>query len=230
MVKPLLVLTRSREGAQPVESEFIAGCRRDLPPDEALEMLKELRACGDDILAVGLHGKEFGYEPRLFERHLHFVRAEGWHTVAHAGEEGPADYVAQAIDILRVERIDHGVRAEESAALLDRLAADQIPLTVCPLSNVSLGVVARLEEHNIPRLLRAGIPVSLHSDDPPYFGGYLSDCFEQTATALGLSPEEVVELNKNAIRAAFLDRDAKQRLLAATDTILREERLTLTGA
>jgi adenosine deaminase len=209
---------------------IIAGCRRDLPPDEALEMLKELRACGDDILAVGLHGEEFGYEPRLFERHFRFARAEGWHTVAHAGEEGPADYVAQAIDILAVERIDHGVRAEEDPALLDRLAADEIPLTVCPLSNVSLGVVARLEEHNIARLLRAGIAVSLHSDDPPYFGGYLSHCFEQTATALGLSPVEVVELNKNAIRAAFLDRDAKQRLLAASDALLREERLMLRGA
>jgi adenine deaminase len=205
---------------------IIAGCRRDLPPDEAFEMLKELRACGDDILAVGLHGEEFRNEPRLFERHFQFARAQGWHTVAHAGEEGPADYVAQAIDILAVERIDHGVRAEEDAALLDRLAADQIPLTVCPLSNVCLGVFARLEEHNIARLLRRGVAVSLHSDDPPYFGGYLSHCFDLTATALGLSPVEVVELNKNAIRAAFLDRDTKQRLLAASDAILGEERLT----
>jgi adenosine deaminase len=209
---------------------IIAGCRRDLPPDDALEMLKELRACGDDILGVGLHGEEFGYEPRLFERHFRFARAEGWHTVAHAGEEGPADYVAQAIDILGVERIDHGVRAEEDPALLDRLAADRIPLTVCPLSNVSLGVVPRLEGHNIARLLRAGVAVSLHSDDPPYFGGYLSHCFEQTATALDLSPVEVVELNKNAIRAAFLDHDAKQRLLATSDALLGEERLALRGA
>jgi adenosine deaminase len=201
---------------------IIAGCRRDLPPDEALEMLNELRACGDDILAVGLHGAELQNQPRLFERHFQFARAQGWHTVAHAGEEGPADYVAQAIDILAVERIDHGVRAEENPALLDRLAAEQIPLTVCPLSNVKLGIFARLEEHNIARLLRRGIAVSLHSDDPPYFGGYLSHCFEQTATALDFSPAEVVELNKNAIRAAFLDCDTKQRLLAASDAILRE--------
>lgn len=201
---------------------IIAGCRRDLPLDEALEMLNELRTCGDDILAVGLHGAELQNEPRQFERHFQFARAQGWHTVAHAGEEGPADYVAQAIDILAVERIDHGVRAEEDPALLDRLAAEHIPLTVCPLSNVHLGVFARLEEHNIARLLRRGIAVSLHSDDPPYFGGYLSHCFEQTAIALGLSPVEVVELNKNAIRAAFLDHDTKQRLLAASDAILRE--------
>ena len=199
---------------------IIAGCRRDLPPDEALEMLNELKACGDDILAVGLHGPEREYEPRLFERHFQLARAQGWHTVAHAGEEGPADYVAQAIDILAVERIDHGVRAEENPALLERLAAEQIPLTVCPLSNVHLGVFPRLEEHNIARLLRAGVPVSLHSDDPPYFGGYLSHCFEQTAAALDLSPAEVVEMNKNAIRAAFLDRDTKQRLLTASEATL----------
>lgn len=199
---------------------IIAGCRRDLPPDEALQMLSELEACRDDILAVGLHGAEWQNEPRLFERHFQFARAQGWHTVAHAGEEGPADYVAQAIDILAVERIDHGVRAEENPALLERLVAEQIPLTVCPLSNVHLGVFARLEEHNIARLLRRGVAVSLHSDDPAYFGGYLSHCFEQTAAALDLSASEVVELNKNAIRAAFLDRAAKQTLLAASDAAL----------
>jgi adenosine deaminase len=199
---------------------IIAGCRRDLPPDEALEMLNELRACGDEILAVGLHGAELQNEPRRFERHFQFARAQGWHTVAHAGEEGPADYVTEAIDILAAERIDHGVRAEENPALLERLAAEQIPLTVCPLSNINLGVFAKLEEHNIARLLRGGVAVSLHSDDPAYFGGYLSHCFEQTAATLDLSPAEVIEMNKNAIRAAFLDRERKQRLLAASEAIL----------
>jgi adenosine deaminase len=199
---------------------IIAGCVRHCPPDEALEMLDELRACGDDILAIGLHGAERGNEPRLFERHFQFARAHGWHTVAHAGEEGPADYVAQAIDILAAERIDHGVRADEDPALLERLTAEQIPLTVCPLSNVYLGVFATLEEHNIARLLRRGVAVSLHSDDPAYFGGYLSHHFAQTAAALDLSAAEIVEMNKNAIRAAFLDRTTKQRLLAASDATL----------
>jgi adenosine deaminase len=150
---------------------IIAGCQRDRLPAEALGMLNELRACGDDILAVGLHGAEQGNAPVLFEQHFAFARAQGWHTVAHAGEEGPADYVTQAIDILGVERIDHGVRADEDPALIDRLAAEGIPLTVCPLSNVCLGVFATLGEHNIARLLRSGIAVSLHSDDPAYFGG-----------------------------------------------------------
>ncbi|HEX3536911.1 MAG TPA: adenosine deaminase [Stellaceae bacterium] len=199
---------------------IIAGCVRHRPPDEALEMLAELRACGDAILAVGLHGGELGNEPRLFERHFQFARAQGWHTVAHAGEEGPADYVAQSLDILGAERIDHGVRAGDDPVLLERLAAEGTPLTVCPVSNICLGVFAALEDHNIARLLRRGVAVSLHSDDPAYFGGYLSHCIEQTAAVLDLSAAELVEMNKNAIRAAFLDDAAKQRLLAASDAAL----------
>lgn len=199
---------------------IIAGCVRHRPPEEALEMLAELRACGDSILGIGLHGGERGNEPRLFERHFRFARAEGWHTVAHAGEEGPADYVAQAVDTLGAERIDHGVRADEDPALLDRLAAAGVPLTVCPLSNICLGVFAALADHNIGHLLRRGVAVSLHSDDPAYFGGYLSHCFEQTAVTLDLSAAELIAMNKNAIRAAFLDEPAKQKLLAASDAAL----------
>jgi len=199
---------------------IIAGIIRHRDPDEAFDMLQELRACGDDILAVGLHGAEQGSEPRVYERHFRFARAEGWHTVAHAGEEGPADFVAQAIDILGAERIDHGVRADEDPALLDRLAAEQIALTVCPLSNVCLGVFPSLERHNAARLLRHGIPISLNSDDPAYFGGYLSQNLADTAAALDLSAAELAAMNKNAIRAAFLDAAAKQRLLAATDAAM----------
>jgi adenosine deaminase len=196
---------------------IVAGLVRHHPADEALETLQALRACAADILAVGLHGGERGYEPRLFARHFALARAEGWHTVAHAGEEGPADYVAQAIDVLGAERIDHGVRAEEDPALLDRLAAERIALTVCPLSNVRLGVFKTLEAHNAARLLRRGVAVSLNSDDPAYFGGYLSQNIAETAEALALSAQELVEMNKNAIRAAFLDPAAKARLFAATD-------------
>jgi adenine deaminase len=196
---------------------IIAGLVRHHPPDEALETLVELRACGDDILAVGLHGAERDYEPGLFARHFAFARAEGWRTVAHAGEEGPAESVVQAIDILGAERIDHGVRAEEDPALLDRLAAERIPLTVCPLSNVRLGVFEALEQHSVARLLRCGLAVSLNSDDPAYFGGYLSQNIAETAAALDLAAADVVEMNRNAIRAAFLDPAAKGRLLAAAD-------------
>jgi len=201
-------------------SGIIAGIIRHREPDDAMAMLRELRACGGDILAVGLHGAERGSEPRVYERHFRFARAQGWRTVAHAGEEGPADFVAQAIDILGAERIDHGVRAEEDPALMDRLAAEQIPLTVCPLSNVCLGVFPSLEEHNAARLLRRGIPISLNSDDPAYFGGYLSQNIADTAAALDLSAAELVEMNKNAIRAAFLPGAARERLLAASDAAL----------
>lgn len=198
---------------------IIAGCMRHRPPDEALEMLTALRDCRQHILAVGLHGAEQGSEPRLFERHFEFARAEGWHTVAHAGEEGPADYVTQALDVLKAERIDHGVRAEEDPALVRRLASQGVPLTVCPVSNVYLGVVDRLENHNIARLLRQGVAVSLHSDDPAYFGGYLSDHFEQTAAALALTVEEIGELNANAIRASFMEEDRKAALLRDNDRV-----------
>lgn len=196
---------------------IIAGCQRHQPPDEAMVMLRELRGCGDDILAVGLHGAERDYPPQLFERHFQFARAQGWHTVAHAGEEGPAAYVTEAIDRLGAERIDHGVRADEDEALLDRLAEEQVPLTVCPLSNVCLRVFPTLADHNIARLLRRGLAVSLHSDDPAYFGGYLSQNFADTAAAFDLSAADLVALNNNAIRAAFLDDAAKERLLAASD-------------
>jgi adenine deaminase len=198
---------------------IIAGLVQHHPPDKAWEILDELHACGDDILAVGLHGAERGNEPRLFARHFEFVRAQGWHTVARVGEEGPAEFVAQAIDMLGAERIDHGVRADEDPALLAWLADERLPLTVCPLSNVCLGVFATLAEHNVARLLRRGIAVSLDSDDPAYFGRYLTRNIEETAEALDFSAAELVKMNKNAIRAAFLERAAKERPLAASDAI-----------
>lgn len=201
---------------------IIAGCMRHRPAEEALDMLTQLRACRDQILAVGLHGAEWGSEPRHFQRHFALARAEGWRTVAHAGKEGPADYVRQALDVLKVERIDHGVRAEEDPALIARLADEQVPLTVCPVSNLYLGGCDRLEDHNIARLLRRGLAVSLHSDDPSYFGGYLSQHFEQTAAALELSAEEVAQLNRNAIGSAFVDGDVKARWLRQTDEALAE--------
>lgn len=195
---------------------IIAGIMRHRPPEEALDMLSLLRSCADDILAIGLHGAESGYEPALFERHFELARSEGWHCVAHAGEDGPASYIWQALDVLKAERIDHGVRADEDPELVRRLAQEQIPLTVCPVSNVYLNVVPKLEDHNIAQLLRGGLAVSLHSDDPAFFGGYLSDHFEQTALSLDLSFAEIAQLNRNAISAAFVDAHRKQQLMDAT--------------
>jgi len=141
------------------------------------------------------------------------IRALGLRTVAHAGEEGPATYIREALDLLGVDRIDHGVRCDEDPTLVDRLARERMPLTVCPLSNVKLGVIQRLEDHNLARLLRRGVAVTINSDDPAYFGGYIGDNFIASARALALAPEEVVQLAENAIRAAFLPATEKAGLL-----------------
>jgi adenosine deaminase len=138
----------------------------------------------------------------------------GLRAVAHAGEEGPAAYITDALDLLGAERIDHGVRCDEDPALVARLARDQVPLTVCPLSNLKLCVVRDLADHNLARLLRAGLAVTIHSDDPAYFGGYIADNYRATAAALALTADELVQLAANAARAAFLPPDAKAALVA----------------
>jgi adenosine deaminase len=144
-----------------------------------------------------------------------FARARnlGLHAVAHAGEEGPAGYVREALDLLRVERIDHGVRCDEDPALVDRLVREAVPLTVCPLSNLKLCVVRDLAAHNFARLLRRGVAVTINSDDPAYFGGYIADNYRATAAALDLTPAELVAVAQNAARASFLPATAKAALL-----------------
>jgi adenosine deaminase len=136
------------------------------------------------------------------------------HTVAHAGEEGPPEYITGALDTLGVERIDHGVRCDEDPALVERLAREQIPLTMCPLSNVKLRVFERLEDHNLKRLLDLGVRVTINSDDPAYFGGYVLDNYVAAAEALDLSREDLIALARNSIEATFLGREDKAILLA----------------
>ena len=135
------------------------------------------------------------------------------HVVAHAGEEGPPAYIHGALDVLKVERIDHGVRAEEDPALMQRLAQSRVPLTVCPLSNLKLCVVSELRQHNLARLLRAGLCVTINSDDPAYFGGYMNSNFIATADALQVGRDELLQLAENAFNAAFASAEQKQRWL-----------------
>jgi adenosine deaminase len=142
------------------------------------------------------------------------ARSIGLRAVAHAGEEGPAAYIHEALDVLKVERIDHGVRCDEDPALVQRLARDQIPLTVCPLSNLKLRVVKDLRQHNFAKLLRAGVAVTINSDDPAYFGGYIADNYRATAKALELSNAELVTVAENAARASFMAATAKTGLLS----------------
>lgn len=154
--------------------------------------------------AVGLDSSEMGHPPAKFQRVYERCRELGFRLVAHAGEEGPPEYVHEALDLLKVERIDHGVRSEEDPQLMQRIIDQGIPLTVCPLSNLRLCVVDDLAEHNLARLLRRGATVTLNSDDPAYFGGYIAENYIQCVRKLGLHPHELVALARNSFKASFL--------------------------
>jgi len=165
----------------------------------------------DKLAAVGLDSSERGHPPSKFARVFARARAAGLAAVAHAGEEGPPEYVTEALDLLHAVRIDHGVRSEEDAALMERLVRDRVPLTVCPLSNVKLRVVDRLERHNLKRLLDRGLCVTINSDDPAYFGGYLLENYAATQAALGLSRADMAELARNSFEASFLSTEEQGR-------------------
>ncbi len=197
-----------------ITSMLIMCFLRHLSEEDAFATLEASMPFRDRIVAVGLDSGERGNPPEKFARVFAEAKRRGFRLVAHAGEEGPAAYVRDALDVLHVERIDHGVRSEEDPALVERLAREAIPLTVCPLSNLKLCVVKDLAEHNLKRLLARGVRVTIHSDDPAYFGGYIGENYLQTARALGLSNAELVTLAENAIHASFLDEPAKQALLA----------------
>jgi len=185
---------------------------RHLTPAAAMESLEQGLAHREMLLGVGLDSSEVGNPPAGFADVFARAEAEDLHRVAHAGEEGPPAYVWQALDLLHAERIDHGVRAMEDDRLVNRLRRDEIPLTMCPLSNVALGVFDSLAEHPLKEALDAGLRVTVNSDDPAYFGGYVADNYTATAEALDLTREELVTLAANSIEASFLDDGAKRRL------------------
>lgn len=173
----------------------------------------------DAIIAVGLDSAEIGNPPEKFRHVFERAKSEGFLTVAHAGEEGPPEYIWQALDLLHASRIDHGIRCLEDPRLVDRLARDQIPLTVCPLSNVKLRVFPTLEQHNLAELLGHGLRATINSDDPAYFGGYISDNYRQTARALTLTQVDVIELARNSFLASFLDEHDRQSHLETIDAL-----------
>jgi adenosine deaminase len=197
-----------------ITSELILCFLRHLPEEAALATLDAALPFRSEFIAVGLDSGERGNPPAKFARAFDRARSLGLHAVAHAGEEGPADYIREALDVLRVERIDHGVRCDEDPALVDRLVREQVPLTVCPLSNLKLCVVPSLAAHNFARLLRRGVAVTVNSDDPAYFGGYIADNYRATAAALDLTADELVTVAENAARASFLPAATKAALLA----------------
>ena len=192
---------------------------RHLAESEAHTTLEQALPFAEKIDAVGLDSSEVGHPPSKFERVFARAREAGFLTVAHAGEEGPAEYIWEALDLLGVERIDHGVRCLDDDRLVERLAEERVPLTVCPLSNVKLRVFDSLEEHNLKTLLQRGLCATINSDDPAYFGGYIGENYRQTQQALDLSRTDIYQLTKNAFDASFLEAAGKDRLVAELDRV-----------
>lgn len=195
-------------------SRIILCFLRHLSAEAAMTTLEQALPFRDWIVGVGLDSSELGNPPQKFTQVFDRARAEGFAIVAHAGEEGPPEYIWQALDLLNVSRIDHGVRCQEDARLVQRLVRQQIPLTVCPLSNVKLRVFEDIAAHNLKTLLDRGLCVTVNSDDPAYFGGYINDNFVAVYRALGLDRDDLIQLSRNGFQAAFLDVNAKQQLLA----------------
>lgn len=183
---------------------------RHLSEAEAFEALEQALPLRDKLVGIGLASSELGHPPEKFVRVFAKARALGFRLVAHAGEEGPPAYIWSALDVLKVERIDHGVQALRDPALVARLVHDRIPLTVCPLSNLKLRVFAELKQHNLGRMLEAGLMATVNSDDPAYFGGYINENFTQTFAALGLDAQNAYQLAHNSFAASFIDASAKQ--------------------
>ena len=204
-----------------ISFRLILSFLRHLPESEALQTLAQARPFLDRIDGVGLDSSERGHPPSKFRQVFARCRALGLPVVAHAGEEGPPAYIEEALDLLHAQRIDHGVRAIESEELLDRLAREQVPLTVCPLSNVKLKVYPDLRDHPLRGMLARGLKVTINSDDPAYFGGYVNANFTACVQALNLTQDEVVALARNSIEASWLDAARRDVLLAEIDDAVR---------
>ena len=195
-------------------SSFLIMCfLRHLSEENAFETLKASLPFKDKIIGVGLDSSEVGHPPSKFQRLFVECKKVGYKIVAHAGEEGDSSYIWEAINLLQVERIDHGIRCDEDASLVKLLIEKQIPLTVCPLSNVKLRAVKNMQEHNLLKLLRQGVLVTVNSDDPAYFGGYVNENYEAICDNLDLSKEELKTLASNSFKASFLSDEKKKHFI-----------------
>ncbi|MEM3565406.1 MAG: adenosine deaminase [Candidatus Bathyarchaeia archaeon] len=196
-----------------VSTKLIMCFLRDLSVDSAFETLEEALSYKDWIVAVGLDSAEIGNPPSKFQKVFEKAVDEGFLTVAHAGEEGPADYVWEAISLLKVSRIDHGNHALDDENLVRELARRKIPLTLCPLSNLKLGVIKGMEEHPLKKMPDKGLLVTVNSDDPAYFGGYINENYIAVQKALGLNAQQIYELARNSFQASFLSEHEKREML-----------------
>ncbi|MGR5178479.1 adenosine deaminase [Vibrio parahaemolyticus] len=211
------------EASLGISSQLIMCFLRHLSEQAALETLSQALPYKDKIIAVGLDSSEKGHPPEKFARVFTEARKAGFLTVAHAGEEGPAQNIYDAIELLGVSRVDHGVRCVESDALVEQLIESQMPLTVCPLSNIKLCVFKSMADHNIVELLRKGVAVTINSDDPAYFGGYMTDNFLAVSQAHKMSKEEIAKFTLNAIDASFIDNEKKQAYRQRVNHYLNSE-------
>lgn len=193
-----------------VTSRLIMCFLRDLSPESAMETLEEAMPYKEWISAVGLNSAEAGNPPSKFNKVFERAVEEGFLTVAHAGEEGPAEYVWEAVNLLKVSRIDHGNRALEDESLVKELVRRKIPLTLCPISNLKLGVVKRLEDHPLKKMMDMGLIVTVNSDDPAYFGGYINENYLAVYKALNLSVNQIYKLAENSFEASFMNAEQKR--------------------
>jgi adenosine deaminase len=207
-----------------VSTKLILCFLRHLSAEAAMETLRQALPYKDWIVAVGLDSSEVGYPPEIFRAVFDRAIEEGFLTVAHAGEEGPPEYIWQALDLLKVSRIDHGVRCMEDPRLVRRLATEQVPLTVCPLSNVKLGVFRSLAEHNLKKLLELGLCVTVNSDDPAYLGGYVAENFQAAQAELNLSRDDIHRLARNSFQASFLSPGEKRGFIQELDEFIGRRR------
>ncbi len=210
------VLNGFRAAIQDAKEEWgqsalmILSMLRHLSEDEALDTLTSAESFRDDFIAIGLASSEQGNPPGKFERLYQEARAQGYRLIAHAGEEGPADYVWKTIQLLKVDRIDHGVRSIDDPTLMQYLAEHQIPLTVCPLSNIRLRVFDTMADHTLLQMLEQGLCVTVNSDDPTYFGGFMNENFAALVDELALSKPQAIQMARNSFTASFLPEDSKR--------------------
>jgi adenosine deaminase len=204
--------------AHDISADLIMCFLRDRGPEKAMQTLHAALPYREHFIGVGLVSTEIGYPPELFRDVFGAAAAEGLHRVAHAGEEAGPDYVWQALDLLGAERIDHGIRAMEDSNLICRLRDDQVPLTVCPLSNVALRAVGSLAEHVLPAMLAEGLKATVNSDDPAYFGGYIDANFAAARREMNLSGQQIVTLARNSFDACFSTEAQRGRWQAELDT------------
>ena len=206
-----------------LSADLILCFLRHLSGADAVKTIHEAEPHLQGVVAVGLDSSEKGRPPEIFEKAYEIARGLGLRAVAHAGEEGPPEYVIGALDILGVERIDHGDNSLQDPDLVERLARDSVPLTVCPLSRVALKGVDTLEDHPLPTMIEHELNISLHSDDPPYFGGYVAANYAVVQDSLGISDVELAQLARNSVTSSFLDDSRKEGLVAEIDAVVEAE-------